>query len=100
MHRLVLDYAPVGVILKRIRDPFAQRLYLRLHPKDTPFDLSRAELRVLQLAATGLRRQEIAQRIERQPITAGRHLINAYRKLGVHTRADALRVLREIGVVE
>lgn len=100
MHRIILDCPPIGGILKRIRIPFAQRLYVRLHPEAAPYDLSRAELRVLQLAAAGLRRTEIAQRIDRRSITVGRHLVHAYRKLGVHTRADALRVLREVGIVE
>jgi hypothetical protein len=40
----------VGDTLERIRQPFAQRLSLRLHPDAAPYDLSRAALRVLREA--------------------------------------------------
>ena len=38
--------------------------------------------------------EEIARRLWHSPHTVRKHLENAYRKLGVHTRTQAIRALR------
>ena len=55
--------------------------------------LSSRELEILKLAATGLQSKQIAARLRLSLSTIKRHLYDAYSKLGVHTRRDALSKL-------
>lgn len=67
--------------------------------------LTRMELRCLELAASRLRDKEIAQQLRVTPKTVSNHLQRAYRKLGVSNRDDAVRQLgrnypgQETGIV-
>ena len=56
-------------------------------------NLTRMELRCLELAASRLRDKEIAQHLGVTPKTVSNHLQRAYRKLGVSNRDDAVRRL-------
>ena len=53
--------------------------------------LSDREAEVLMLAARALSNREIAGHLHLSETTVKRHLSNVYRKLGVHTRAEAAR---------
>jgi two-component system response regulator DesR len=57
--------------------------------------LSEREVDILRLAKRGLRNPQIAQALHISPGTVRNHLSAAYRKLGVHSRHEALRVADE-----
>jgi ATP/maltotriose-dependent transcriptional regulator MalT len=73
--------------------PALERL-LRERPVSTlPPSLTVQERRVLGLVATGLSNAEIADQLVVAPCTVGKHLENAYRKLGVTNRLAAVHAL-------
>lgn len=53
--------------------------------------LSRRELEILLLAARGMRNRQIASHLAISERTVKRHLANAYPKMGVSTRGEAVR---------
>ena len=61
--------------------------------------LSESELRVLRYLPTNLRGPEIAAELFVSLSTIRTHLRNVYAKLGVHSRADAVRRARELGLL-
>jgi LuxR family transcriptional regulator, maltose regulon positive regulatory protein len=61
--------------------------------------LSDSELRVLRYLPTNLRGPEIAAELFVSQNTIRTHLRNAYAKLGVHRRADAVKRARELGLL-
>jgi len=61
--------------------------------------LTPRELEVLALVAEGASNRVIAERLVISETTAARHVANIFRKLGVGTRAQAVRVAAEIGVL-
>jgi LuxR family maltose regulon positive regulatory protein len=58
--------------------------------------LTTRELEILRLIATGLRNQEIADRLSISAATVKRHIANAYGKLGVKHRTEALARAAEL----
>ena len=69
------------------------------HAADLAEPLTAREVEILRLIATGMRNQEIADHLFISPATVKRHISNAYGKLGVShrteavARADKLRLL-------
>jgi LuxR family maltose regulon positive regulatory protein len=61
--------------------------------------LTDREFEVLRLIATGLRNQEIADRLVISQATVKRHITNLYGKLDASHRAQALARAREIGLL-
>jgi len=57
--------------------------------------LSEREVEILRLAKRGLRNPQIAQALHLSPGTVRNHLSAVYRKLGVHSRHEALQVADE-----
>jgi two-component system response regulator DesR len=57
--------------------------------------LSEREIEILRLAKRGLRNPQIAQALHISAGTVRNHLSAVYRKLGVHSRHEALRVAQE-----
>jgi HD-GYP domain-containing protein (c-di-GMP phosphodiesterase class II) len=72
-----------------------------LEPPDLsdPADLTSRETEVIGLLARGLQTKQIASRLDISPKTADRHIQNAYRKIGVSTRAAATLYATEHGLV-
>ena len=72
-----------------------------LDPPDItdPADLTSREAEVIGLLARGLQTKQIASRLDISPKTADRHIQNAYRKMGVSTRAAATLYATEHGLV-
>jgi DNA-binding CsgD family transcriptional regulator len=62
--------------------------------------LSVREREVLGLLVEGLSNRAIADRLVISPGTAVRHVANIYAKLGVHTRAQAVRVVMQQGLLD
>jgi len=58
-------------------------------------DLTDREVEILRLAKRGLPNLQIAQALHISPGTVRNHLSAIYRKLGVHSRHEALQVARE-----
>lgn len=61
--------------------------------------LTRRELEVLQLAATGLKGPAIARELELTPATIRTHFANIYRKLDVGDRAAAVAKAMRLGLI-
>jgi non-specific serine/threonine protein kinase len=61
--------------------------------------LSARETEVLALVAEGLTNPQVAQRLYLSPRTVGQHLRSVYRKLGVSSRAAAVREASERGMI-
>jgi len=61
--------------------------------------LSESELRVLRYLPTNLRASEIGSELFVSLNTIRTHMRNIYGKLGVHTRADAVKRARELGLL-
>ena len=80
----------LGELLARIR-----RLVTRSGSRDG-LVLSAREREIISLLAAGRRRAEVARELFISPKTVEKHLERIFRKLGVHTQAEAVaRALRE-----
>lgn len=64
-----------------------------------PADLTSREAEVVGLLARGLQTKQVASQLGISPKTADRHIQNAYRKMGVSTRAAATLYATEHGLV-
>jgi two-component system, NarL family, nitrate/nitrite response regulator NarL len=80
---LVKPISP-GELLARVR-----RLVTRSRSPERDI-LSTREREVISLLATGRRRAEIARELFISPKTVEKHLERSFRKLGVHTQAEAV----------
>jgi NarL family two-component system response regulator YdfI len=67
--------------------------------QDNPLELSPRELEVLQGAAAGERNKEIAYRLGISSRTVKAHLTSVYNKLGVDSRAAAIAVAAQKGLL-
>jgi DNA-binding CsgD family transcriptional regulator len=69
----------------------------RTHLREAPGELTPTEEQIARLAASGLKTREIAARLFLSPKTVEANLARAYRKLGIHSRAElgAAMVARE-----
>ena len=63
-----------------------------------PFDLSARELSVLTMLLDGRRTSEIEQALHISNATVRAHLRNIFRKLGVHSRVEAIKAARNAGI--
>ncbi|MGW2013598.1 AAA family ATPase [Streptomyces sp. NPDC001927] len=69
-------------------------------PADNPADLTRQELQIGRLAASGLSNKEIGRRLYLSPRTVSTHLYNLFPKLGITSRASLYQKLSELGYQE
>ena len=68
-------------------------------PQKTFFDLSSREKEILQMLVQGLLYKEIGAKLNISPNTAKKHVINIYNKLHVNSRAQALHLAYEKGIL-
>ncbi len=68
-------------------------------PQKTFFDLSTREKEILQMLVQGLLYKEIGAALNISPNTAKKHVINIYQKLHVNSRAQALHLAYEKGIL-
>jgi DNA-binding CsgD family transcriptional regulator len=80
----VLDAAGAVLWAERARGEL-DRVGLR---RAAPDQLSESERRVAELAASGLTNREVASQLFMSPKTVEANLARAYRKLGIHSRAE------------
>lgn len=76
-----------------------QREVGRGHESPVLGNLTAAEVRVIQYLPTHLSFPAIAQELSVSPHTVKTQAMSAYRKLGAHTRGDAIRRAREVGLL-
>jgi LuxR family maltose regulon positive regulatory protein len=92
-----------GVQLDRFRAQFlkglARSLSARPATGPAPGLLSEAESEILQHLSFGYSNKEIARLIGMSPDTVKYRLKSVFKKIGVHKRRDAVRVLRERGLI-
>lgn len=69
-------------------------------PSTRPAGITGKELQVLLALADGLTYDQMARRLNRSQHTLRTHLRAAYHRLGVTTGVDAVRVARELGILE
>jgi LuxR family maltose regulon positive regulatory protein len=84
MPRLVTDFPTAPALLQGRPDRHSLRR----------FGLSRQEARVLDVLVEDLTNKEIAVRLSLSTATVSTHLKNVFRKLGVHSREEAVQVVR------
>ncbi|HRD44457.1 MAG TPA: response regulator transcription factor, partial [Ferruginibacter sp.] len=63
------------------------------------FDLTQRELEILQLLVQGLFYKEIGLKLNISTNTAKKHVVNIYQKLHVNSRAQALHLAYEKGLL-
>ena len=63
-----------------------------------PAGLSSREVEVLRLVATGLTNAQVAERLYLSPRTVYAHLHRIYAKLGIASRAEAVRFVLDHGL--
>jgi DNA-binding NarL/FixJ family response regulator len=68
-------------------------------PQNDFFDLTQREKEILQLLVQGLLYKEIGDRLKISPNTAKKHVVNIYHKLHVNSRAQALHLAYEKGLL-
>ena len=69
-------------------------------PVERPAGLTEREAQVIGLVARGLQTKQVARALQISAKTADRHIQNAYRKIGVSTRAAATLYASEHGLVK
>lgn len=108
--RTFLDEADLAPVWRRVvraehANAWAVDLYRRnvgavaRRPQPHIADLTDRELDVMRLAAQGLTVQSIADELFVSRETVKKHLANVYKKLDVHTKLQAVSLLRERGVL-
>jgi DNA-binding CsgD family transcriptional regulator len=81
---VIFEQAGAALWAERTRSELA-RVGLR---RVAPDELTETERRVAELAASGLTNREVAGRLFMSPKTVEANLARAYRKLGIHSRAE------------
>jgi DNA-binding CsgD family transcriptional regulator len=100
-HRLILDFPQLAPILQRLRTPYSQSLLSRLSTivgKFRPFGLTVQETACLRLIIEGHRITDVAAHMNLAEQSIRVYLKRIYRKLGVHSRVEAVRVAQEAGM--
>jgi LuxR family maltose regulon positive regulatory protein len=100
--RFLLEYPDLLPFIAMESSLFAQSMLQRAHravaPSMHPFDLSDREVHILRLLASGRGTKEISRSMHIAITTLRAHTNNIYHKLGVHSRAEAVRVARAVGL--
>lgn len=97
--RGILDrYPDTGILERRLAEVEAVLAHATIRaPADS--EPTAAERRVLRLLAGDLTRAQIARRLGLSPQTVKSHTLRLYRRLGAHTRDEAVDIARERGLL-
>jgi DNA-binding response OmpR family regulator len=82
----------------RVRSQLARRA--RTEPSPGGAMLTQRELEILQLFTIGLSQAQVARRLVVSPKTVGTHTERIFKKLGAHTRAQAVSLAYRDGLLE
>ena len=89
-----------GTLLSAILDTLAGKVATaRRRPLELDDPLSDAELRVMRFLPTNLKMNEIASELFVSSNTVRTHVSHIYRKLGAHSRSEAVARGRELGLL-
>ena len=87
-------------VIDALRLGATERPVVPAPPGHTADVLTPRQLTVLSLLASGARNKEVAEQLSLSVNTVKFHIENIYRKLGVQTRTQAMRVALERGLLE
>jgi LuxR family maltose regulon positive regulatory protein len=92
----------LDTLLAAFQQEKMEHLQATAHTKAQPLSdpLSERELEVLQLLASGVSNQEIAQELVIAIDTVKRHVSRIFSKLGVRNRVQAVRQAKELGLLD
>jgi DNA-binding NarL/FixJ family response regulator len=71
----------------------------KIKKKKTPFNLTDREQEILKLLVKGMLYKEIGNELQISPNTAKKHVLNIYAKLHVNSKAQALALAYEKGLI-
>jgi len=78
------------LLIRLIRPHVDQAWHAERRRQRGPAQLTRREREIMRYVAEGCSTAAISHRLGTSPATVNRHLANAYRKLGVHSRTAAV----------
>jgi LuxR family maltose regulon positive regulatory protein len=97
--RTIIDTCADPGVLRRLLDDVAKGIATQRR-RVTAAPLTAREHEVLQLLESGLSKRDIARELFLSFNTIHSHMRAIYRKLGVESRADAIRRAREAGILD
>jgi DNA-binding NarL/FixJ family response regulator len=87
-------------ILQLVQNNNVSLIQKKVEEKEkTPFNLTEREQEILKLLVSGMQYKEIGARLSISPNTAKRHVLNIYGKLHVNSKAQALRLAYDKGLI-
>jgi len=87
-------------ILQLVQNNTVSLIQKQIPEKDkTPFNLTEREQEILKLLVQGLQYKEIGSQLQISPNTAKKHVMNIYAKLHVNSKAQALVLAYEKGLI-
>mgnify|MGYP001381354781 CR=1 FL=1 len=87
-------------ILQLVQNNTISLIQKHIPEKDkTPFNLTEREQEILKLLVQGLQYKEIGSQLQISPNTAKKHVMNIYAKLHVNSKAQALVLAYEKGLI-
>ncbi|MEZ4552811.1 MAG: LuxR C-terminal-related transcriptional regulator [Dehalococcoidia bacterium] len=91
--------AYAGDLVRALREHGISTKHAAHEPMALPEALTAREVEILRLIATGMRNQEIADHLVLSVATVKRHIANAYGKLGVTHRTEAVARANELRLI-
>lgn len=87
-------------ILQLVQNNTVSLIQKQIPEKDkTPFNLTEREQEILKLLVHGMQYKEIGNQLQISPNTAKKHVLNIYAKLHVNSKAQALALAYEKGLI-
>ena len=83
-------------VLEMVKNPMQRQQEIK---EEVPFDLSPAELKILEQVVEGKTNNQIAEAVFLSPWTVKTHIKNIYKKMHVNSRAAAVRLALKRNVV-
>jgi DNA-binding NarL/FixJ family response regulator len=81
--------------LKLLRNPIGIK-----NPRDRKeISLSKREVEVLEQLSTGLSYTSISENLFLSPSTVGKHIVNSYKKLHVHSKMEAVQKAKNHNII-
>ena len=94
----MIKSAPIDDVVETVRivrngeKSFPKDVRRLLRETESASSLTERQVKILAAAAEGLTNQQIAERLSISPSGVNKHLLSAYQKLGVSSRAEAVAI--------